>query len=272
MNYSTYKKEDGFIYKEFGNNPYRLWIVIWTHWNETIWFNALELIDKEKLKDVTIVIANLLAVNLNKRFVESDLNRCFLRDWDWNQKNAHEYNLSERLNKLFSKFDYLLDIHSTPFDVKPYFIVDNPLKADKELIRCVKNTEINDVYTIPLWWTVMWSHTNGVGLEMWEDKDPIRVKQVANIITDILDNLQKDSANSYEKNVFYYKWSIKKDVIDLFSQNVKNFEEVKKWELLWYDKNNNKVYANEDITLMRVNHNLDIPDSAIIIDKIPHSP
>jgi succinylglutamate desuccinylase len=59
---------------------------------------------------VYFVYANLKAMELNKRFYEKNMNRCFLKN---NNGNTYEDKRVSEIMNILDRSDYLLDIHNT---------------------------------------------------------------------------------------------------------------------------------------------------------------
>jgi predicted deacylase len=93
------------------------------HGNEPCGLQAIsrlqrQLLTGEKLLHgrLLTLIANLEAVQLNQRFIDFDLNRCF------RNTNAHGYEakLAEDLTSHLPGIDYFLDLHSTSAPTRPF--------------------------------------------------------------------------------------------------------------------------------------------------------
>jgi uncharacterized protein len=94
------------------------------HGDETCGLHAISKIQRQLLTGTTKLLngrlftltANLEAVQLNQRFIDFDLNRCF--------RNAsaygYEVHLAERITSHLSEVNYLLDLHSTSAPTRPF--------------------------------------------------------------------------------------------------------------------------------------------------------
>lgn len=122
------------IKKESGNKGKTLAIFCGVHGNEKAGVFAVE----KALKDIEIkkgavyfVFANPKAIEQNKRFIEKNLNRCFL---DEQKGNSHEEKRAVELMKILDHSDALLDIHaSNNPETTPFAITDNGLDVVKNM-------------------------------------------------------------------------------------------------------------------------------------------
>lgn len=101
-------------------------VMVGVHGNESFGVDAIrELIPKLKLNKgkVTFIIANPEAVKQNKRFIEYNLNRCFLKNQPQNIFNSYEGKIARDIMPIFEEADWLLDIHgSNSFNSIPFVI------------------------------------------------------------------------------------------------------------------------------------------------------
>jgi predicted deacylase len=98
------------------------------HGDEICGVKALdELIPKLKIVagKVTFVYANLEAIKQNSRFVQYNLNRCFLSDQPENYARTLECKTARELMRILDKADVLLDLHaSTSKKTTPFIICE----------------------------------------------------------------------------------------------------------------------------------------------------
>ena len=88
-------------------------IMVWVHWNELSWVNALfEILDEIKIISwkVYFIFANLEALKLNQRQFEKNMNRCFTENNIW---TTYEDKRANEIIPYLQKSDYLLDVHNT---------------------------------------------------------------------------------------------------------------------------------------------------------------
>lgn len=97
------------------------------HGDEISGVKALdELIPKLEIKSgkVYFIYANLEAIKQDKRFVEYNLNRCFLDKQKKEMKNTLEGKTARQLMLVLKKCDYLLDLHSSPDQNDPFLLCE----------------------------------------------------------------------------------------------------------------------------------------------------
>lgn len=80
------------------------------HGNEKLGLELVNLIKRRPIKNVSSVLANKEAIAKNYRFIKQDLNRSFPGDI---QSVDYEQRRAAQLIKLASKYDIVLDFHST---------------------------------------------------------------------------------------------------------------------------------------------------------------
>jgi len=88
-------------------------IMVWVHGNEFSWIEILdEIIKSLDINNwkVYFIYANLKAIEKKIRFIEKNLNRCFLIDKKW---STYEEKRALEIIEILNKADYLLDIHNT---------------------------------------------------------------------------------------------------------------------------------------------------------------
>lgn len=101
------------------------------HGNEKIGHEAINLLKRIIPKKGTLIfiLANQEAMKQNKRFIDSDLNRCFP-----GKKNGnHEEKLAQPMLKSLSGCDYVIDIHSTTADTENFVIMTKCDEQTKSL-------------------------------------------------------------------------------------------------------------------------------------------
>lgn len=103
-------------------------ILAGVHGNEVCGINAFDsLIPKIKINSgkVIFIYANLEAIKQNKRFVEKDLNRCFLKEQPIDIAESLEGKTAKEIMPFLDKADAMLDIHASfTKDSSPFVICD----------------------------------------------------------------------------------------------------------------------------------------------------
>ncbi len=137
---------EGVIKKDSRRSGKILTVFCGVHGNEKAGVYAV----KKILKNVTIkkgvvyfVFANIKAIKENKRFIDKNLNRCFL---DKQNGNSYEEKRAKELIKILEKSDALLDIHaSNSSETTPFAITDNGIKIVKNMNFKIIATGFDDV-------------------------------------------------------------------------------------------------------------------------------
>jgi len=100
-------------------------VMAWVHWNEKSWILALQRILDEWISllywKLTIIFANLYAIEQNRRFVDLNMNRCFWRELS----NSKEEVRVQELLPCLQQADILLDLHNTVGDSASPFLITN---------------------------------------------------------------------------------------------------------------------------------------------------
>jgi hypothetical protein len=236
-----------FTFEQFWPNPYNLAIIWCTHWNETLWFRIIKKLKSLMINNVTYIVANNIAKDKNIRYIEFDLNRCFINDPSWKGKWTYENELSFELDKFLKQFNYIIDLHSTDFETPWYFIINDLKKINLPIIQSIET--IKNVYFLDnLWWTLISNYDNAVAIEIWdnnnENKDIIIIKSILEFI---------NNKKWIKKSVYTWWWEILKKDIKYLKKWIQDFTLIKKWDLFWYDQNWNKKYLNEDNYFLWVN-------------------
>ena len=99
-----------------------------------------EIIDEKqlyKLKEKTgadVCIANYKALEKKKRFIDTDMNRCFNCE---NPKTFEELVAVDRIKPMLKNYDLVIDVHATKCDMPDIAIVTSLNKKVKDIIKYV---------------------------------------------------------------------------------------------------------------------------------------
>ncbi len=245
-------------------------IFSWIHWDEISWIKATKKLIKNikswniKILNWTLNIlvwANREAIKLNKRYIKYNLNRLFIK---WNNLKWYEFIRSKELMKILDKSDYLLDLHSTSGPSIPYAF------SEIKSFSFVKKMWIP---VVVLWWwdlnslSVSWDTENYINncwwiwitIESWSHLSPFWLKNSYQIILNYLSNLwliDNSYFNKLDWNDKHIKMS-KVYVCETWNFSFKldcleNFQDIKKWTLIWLDWNK-KIIAENDFVLVMPN-------------------
>ena len=215
-------------------------IMVWVHWNELSWVNALlEILDEIKIISwkIYFIFANLKALKLNQRQFEKNMNRCFIENNIW---TTYEDKRANEITPYLQKSDYLLDVHNTlnknnsiPFliseykELWQYFQVDLVVSGFDELHK---------------WWSdwymnLIWK--KWICLESWSIYDEKWVEIAKNWILNFLKFTKNISGNpkTYEKQKFINFDNIYKNktLNFRFTKEFLDFEKVNLWQIIAYD-------------------------------------
>lgn len=120
---------DSIIKKDSGVSGKTLAVFCGTHGNEKVGVFAVDKILKDievKTGVVYFVYSNPEAIKQDERFIEKNLNRCFLEK---QEGNTYEEKRARELMKILDKCDALLDVHaSNSPETIPFVITDNGLE------------------------------------------------------------------------------------------------------------------------------------------------
>jgi len=262
----NYKNIDDTICFDLWNGPV-VSIFGWVHGNEHSGVKAIEKFTKQlenweiKLKKWKIIFvkkANQKALEINKREVEKNMNRLFLK---WIKWDDYETQRAQQLMKILDEANYHLDLHSTSWKSVPF------LFAEKNTLEFIKTLWIYPV--VFGWWelgndVLSWdsenyvNHNNWIGLtfEAWNHDDETAEKNAYQAILNFLVNL-----DIIDKKYFKMIWDEKK-IVKLenvyvakndnfqYTIEVKNFQKIKKWTLFAKDGNIDVIAEKDFIITM----------------------
>jgi succinylglutamate desuccinylase len=193
------------------------------HGDELIGKYVLDELTKSNNLNIRFFLGNEKAIKQNKRFIETDLNRCFPGKKDGN----HEEKLAHNLTKKLCKYDLVIDIHSTTAKTDPFIIIT---KQNKKIIDFVKKIPIkNTVFmrnSIASGKALIDHVQCGISLEFNKDFDPIQVK---NTIIDTINNIYKNK----EQTKFSKQESF--EVYDIIKKSDVKYPEINNFRLTKLD-------------------------------------
>ena len=137
---------EGVIKKDSGKKGKTLSIFCGVHGNEKAGVYAVKRILKNisiKKGMVYFVFANPKAIKENKRFIDKNLNRCFL---DKQNGNSYEEKRAKELIGILEDSDALLDVHaSNSSETTPFTITDNGIEIAKNMNFKIVATGFGDI-------------------------------------------------------------------------------------------------------------------------------
>ena len=172
------------------------------------------------------VLANRRALEENKRFIDSDLNRVFPGN---EEGNYEERRAAEILEKI-KDFDYVLDLHSSSNRCPLFGIITKP---NKEKIEFAKKLGLKKLIIMPESFASGKALIDfvkcGISIEIGPHENLDNKKQVLDLIENFAEN------KSYNEDIEVFEiFKIIKDKADEIL--IENFKEVKKGE---------KIYENQ---------------------------
>lgn len=125
------------VIEKIGEKPGKTAVILaGVHGNEVCGVKAFDnLIPKLKIENgkVYFIYANLEAIKLNKRFIEYNLNRCFLKEQPEEIKETLEGETARKIMPYLDKADVLLDIHASYIQDSISFVI-----CDRKQIKDAK--------------------------------------------------------------------------------------------------------------------------------------
>ena len=132
------------VIEKIGKSPGKnIVILAGVHGNEVCGVKAFnELIPELEIEKgkVTFIYANLEAQKQNKRFVEYNLNRCFLDEQPNDMSQTLEGRTATAIMEYLNEADLLLDLHSSPTAGKNNFLICEEDCLD--LIKCLSPRKV----------------------------------------------------------------------------------------------------------------------------------
>src|SRR3989338_5463841 len=103
-------------------------VLVGVHGNELCGVKALDsLIPKLNIESgkIIFIYANLEAIKQNKRFIEANLNRCFLKEQPLGMRETLEGKTAKEIMPYLNEADVALDIHASFTDKSSPFVICN---------------------------------------------------------------------------------------------------------------------------------------------------
>jgi succinylglutamate desuccinylase len=194
----------------------KLAVVCCLHGNERYGLEAV----KRLPPHVSFFVANEKALKENKRFIDTDMNRCFPGKDGGNYEEARAFELLEQLKN----FDYLIDLHSSSNNCPMFGIITKP---NQEKIEFAKRLGLKKLVIMPEFFASGKALIDfvkcGVSIEVGPHERDGNVGEALNLIK----NLETGSKDNLE--IFEVFGAIKKQEENILIQN---FEEVKKGNVI----------------------------------------
>ena len=237
-------------------------IMVWVHWNETSWIDALnDIIDDLKIISwkVFFIYANLKAIEKNVRFTEKNLNRCFLKEL---ANESYEERRAKEIMSILDKSDFLLDVHNTiSFNSSLEILITSNTDFIKYFPLSKVITHIDEIqkwgsdwYLDSVWWK--WFCIECGSINFWDknkSKD-LAKKSIINFLKVTWNISWKAEEYSWKRKIMRmdYVYKTKTDNFKL-KREFKDFEELKSWEIIWYDWSKEIITDKESIIMFAHN-------------------
>lgn len=152
-----------------------------------------------------------------------------------------------------------MDLHSTDFDIAPYFIVDDLKKAELDSVICVNNELIQYVYLMPFSrGTVIGAYENAVAIECGNNDDESRIAQVSDIVRHISDHISR--VIRHPKTVLKFQGELLSDEVETLSDDIRDFEPISVGTLIGTNQTGELVFAKESMRLFWVRNTFENPN------------
>ena len=190
--------------------------VVCQHGNEQLPLKILR--DKKKFK---YIIANPKAVEKNKRFIESDLNRSFPGDI---RGKSYEERLAKKLLTKIKNYDEVIDLHTATCQTPIFAILTKITPHHLEIVKKMGIKRVVYMKKSIAFGKALIDHVKcGVSIECGNEKSQKTKKDIEKI----LDNFSKEK-RSHKKLEIYavYKILKKTKYRTKLPKNIKNFRQV----------------------------------------------
>jgi succinylglutamate desuccinylase len=215
-----------------------------THGNEQVGARIIEILNTISITHGTLVtnIANKKAFSKNKRFIDQDLNRVF----PGNLSGNHEEKIAHNLNPLIFEADIVIDIHSTETGIRDSIIITKLDSHTQKIIHYISPKRVLLMSTSK--GTALISSAKiGIAFEYGKDKSETTYQKTLKDIMSILAGLGMidDRIHKKKQNTEYYKISksFKKQQGSILQKNIKNFNLVRKGDVVAFDNNLKTIIA-----------------------------
>ncbi len=222
-------------------------IMVWVHGNEKSGPNILNKLMKEIQiiqGKVYFIFANLEALQINKRYYEKNMNRCFFSNIKW---NTYEDKRAKTIIKHLNKSDYLLDIHNTlnklnsiPFLISEYselwklFPIKFVSSGFDKLHPGGSDGYMNSIWKI---WLCVESGS------IYDPNGPKIAKQSILNFLKFTKNIVWNPNKYAQQTTINFDFIYKNKSLNLqFRKKFRDFEKVRKGDILAYD-GDNKILA-----------------------------
>lgn len=230
------------------------------HWDEIVWKKSIEYLHKKIKKinpgwKIITLYANIKWYKIDKRFLDSDLNRAFGDD---NSQDGYELSRAKEIKSFFENIpiDYMFDLHSTSS------------KSDPMILCTTQKSSLNLASKMPIKHIVQWliDIVEWVSLlkyfqkniKLWmafecgchKDEDTItKWKEIIDIILDFHQG-KKIPNQKNQKKIKITDLIYTSDPKFKYTKPYKWFEKLEKWEIRWIDNSCKHNFKESKILVM----------------------
>ncbi len=255
-------------------------ILVGVHGNEKCGIEALnKILPNLKIERGTVFIGygNPRAIDMNKRFIETNLNRMFNLDEQLteNEKNSYEYSRAQFLKNYLDQSNILLDIHAsnTPTS-KPFIICEANAKGVIEYLPV--NRIVSGFDQIEPGGTDYYMNSIGkigICIECGFLGDPSSIDIAEKSIyaflksrNHLVNNLTSEK-QSYLSMYDLYKTKTNKFIL---TKEFEDFEEIKKGEVIGFD-GDQEIKAEKDAVILFARNREKVGEEAFLLGENKNS-
>lgn len=244
------------------------------HGDEIAGIDAIKKIVKDFKIDngeVYFIICNDEAIRKDKRFVEENLNRCFLKNKVFT--NSYEENLANELKPIISQFDICLDMHnSTSKNTEPFIICESNAYDLVNSINVQKIVSNFDVLE-PGGTDYFMNSINKIGIcvECGYLNDKNSIKLAEEIIINFLKkvyNIEKPFKNFNDQKYFFLEKNYIPEINFVLEKEFKDFEKIKSNQIIGYDDYKKITSNHNGIILFAQNVNNNYEEAFLTAKEI----
>jgi succinylglutamate desuccinylase len=261
------------IIKEGKNSGKNIAILVGIHGNEKPGIIALDnLVDKLEINSgkVYFIYANLEAIKQNKRFIDYNLNRCFLKNQSLEMSKTLEGKTAAEIMQILDKVDICLDLHaSNSPDSVPFLIYES---KQEDLLSCFPTQIITSG-----WNTFQSGATEGYMLSLEKigicfecgyigDDNSILLAEKAIINFLKFLNMIEGSPERFNNQKKYFLKTMYKNSFGSFkkSKEFADFEEINRETLIGFD-GNVPIYITDNCKILFVRDREKINEECFIV-------
>ena len=270
-----YKKSNISVIEKFGKMPGKNIVVLGgVHGNEVCGVKVLKklipILEIIKGK-VTFIFANLKAIKQNKRFIEQNLNRCFLKNQSNKIRNSLEGKTAREIMPYLDEADLMLDIHASFTPKSIPFVICQPQSFEFAEVMPFNIISWNWDEFEPGSTDYYINLQNKIGIcaECGYLGDPESKKRAETALINFLAKAGAINTNIKEvKEKKFYK------IVNLYknkntfkkTKNFSDFEKMKKKIIVGYD-GKEEVYAEKGSYLLFARNSKNIGEECFLIAK-----